>query len=130
MTFEDTLGKGKIDHNKQFLLFPVFSFRLEDFLPFSSNLKLLLNCCKIFLEKVNTPASTLTETSILYTDCHNHTQTDGVIPVYPEKICFVGVQLCGLCFDEMELYDAFHYICHPHTISGNPSHLTTNRTQG
>ena len=32
-----TLGKGEIARNKQFLLFPVFSTLLEDFLPFSSN---------------------------------------------------------------------------------------------
>ena len=36
-----TLGKGEIACNEQFLLFPtVFSTRLENFLPFSSNSKL------------------------------------------------------------------------------------------
>ena len=35
-TFENTVGKGEIAHNEQFLLFPtVFSTRLESFLPFS-----------------------------------------------------------------------------------------------
>ena len=32
--------KGEIAHNEQFLLFPVFSTRLDNFLPFSSNLKM------------------------------------------------------------------------------------------
>ena len=35
-----TLGKGEIARYKQFLLFPVFSTRLENFLPFSSSLNL------------------------------------------------------------------------------------------
>ena len=35
-----TLGKGEITRNEQFLLFPVFSTRLENFLLFPSNLKL------------------------------------------------------------------------------------------
>ena len=39
-SFENTVGKGEIAHNEQFLLFPVFSNHLENFLPFSSNLKL------------------------------------------------------------------------------------------
>ena len=40
-SFENTEGKGEIAPNKQFLFFPtVFSTRLENFLPFSSNLKL------------------------------------------------------------------------------------------
>ena len=38
--FENTVGKGEIAHNEQFLLSPVFSTRLDKFLPFSSNLKL------------------------------------------------------------------------------------------
>ena len=38
--FENTVGKGEIAHNEQFLLFPVFSTGLDNFLPFSSNLKL------------------------------------------------------------------------------------------
>ena len=38
--FENTVGKGEIARNKQFLLFPVFSTHLDNFLPFSSNLKL------------------------------------------------------------------------------------------
>ena len=33
-------GKGEINRHKQFLLFPVFSTLFENFLPFSSNLKL------------------------------------------------------------------------------------------
>ena len=39
-SFENTAGKGEIARNEQFLLFPVFSTLLENFLPFSSNLKL------------------------------------------------------------------------------------------
>ena len=40
-SFENTVGKGEIAHNKQFLLFPtVFSTLLDNILPFSSNLKL------------------------------------------------------------------------------------------
>ena len=38
--FENTVGKGEIAHNEQFLLFPVFSTCLGNFLSFSSNLKL------------------------------------------------------------------------------------------
>ena len=38
--FENTVGKGEIALNEQFLLYPVFSTRLENFLVFSSNLKL------------------------------------------------------------------------------------------
>ena len=45
--FENTMGKGEIAHNEQFLLFPVFSTRLDNFLPFSSNLKLTV-ICKLF----------------------------------------------------------------------------------
>ena len=41
MSFENTVGKGEIARNQQFLLFPVFSTRLQDFLPISSNLKIL-----------------------------------------------------------------------------------------
>ena len=40
-SFENTKGKGEIARNEQFLLFPVFSTGLENFMPFSSNLKLL-----------------------------------------------------------------------------------------
>ena len=32
-----TVGKGEIARNEQFLLFPLFSTRLDNFLPFSSN---------------------------------------------------------------------------------------------
>ena len=39
--FENTVGKGEIARNEQFLFFPtLFSTRLDNFLPFSSNLKL------------------------------------------------------------------------------------------
>ena len=39
-SFEKTVGKGEIARNEQFLLFPVFTTRVENFLSFSSNLKL------------------------------------------------------------------------------------------
>ena len=40
-SFESTVGKGQIARNEQFSPFPiVFSTCLENFLPFSSNLKL------------------------------------------------------------------------------------------
>ena len=40
-SFENTAGKGEIARNDQFLLFPtVFFTHLENFLPFSSNLKI------------------------------------------------------------------------------------------
>ena len=40
-SFENTVGKGEIARNEQFLLFPtVFSIRLEHFLVFSSTSKL------------------------------------------------------------------------------------------
>ena len=39
-TFENTVAKGEIAHDEQFLLFPpCFLPVLENFLPFSSNLK-------------------------------------------------------------------------------------------
>ena len=39
--FENIAGKGEIARNEQFLLFPtVFSSLLENFLPFSSKLKM------------------------------------------------------------------------------------------
>ena len=38
--FENTVGKGEIARNEQFLLFPVFSTHLDNFRPFLSNLKL------------------------------------------------------------------------------------------
>ena len=41
MSFENTRGKEEIAHNKQFLFFSVFFTRWENFLPFSSYLKLL-----------------------------------------------------------------------------------------
>ena len=40
-SYENTVGKGEIAHNEQFLLFPVFSTLLENYLPFSLNLNLL-----------------------------------------------------------------------------------------
>ena len=40
-TFENTVGKGEIARNEQFLLFPVFSTRFNNLLSFPSNLKLL-----------------------------------------------------------------------------------------
>ena len=40
-SFENAVGKGEIARNEQFLLFPVFSTVLDNFLPFSSNVKLL-----------------------------------------------------------------------------------------
>ena len=41
MSFENTEGKGEIARNEQFLLFPLcFLSILENFLPYSSNLKL------------------------------------------------------------------------------------------
>ena len=40
-SFENTVGKGEIAFNEQFLLFPVFSTVLENFQSFSSNLKLM-----------------------------------------------------------------------------------------
>ena len=39
-SFENTVVKGEIAHNKQFILFPVFSILLENFLQVSSNIKL------------------------------------------------------------------------------------------
>ena len=42
-SIENTVGKGEIAHNEQFLLFPtVFSTRLENFPLFSSNLKFVV----------------------------------------------------------------------------------------
>ena len=41
MSFENNVGKGEIARNEQFLLFPTwFSTNLENFMPFSSTLKL------------------------------------------------------------------------------------------
>ena len=42
MSFENTVGKGEIARNEQFLFFPtVFSTNSKNFVPFLSNLKLL-----------------------------------------------------------------------------------------
>ena len=38
--FKNTVGKGEIARNEPFLLFPVFATNLENFLSFSSNMKL------------------------------------------------------------------------------------------
>ena len=41
MSFENTVGKGEIARDEQFLLFPqVFSPHMDNLLPFSLNLKL------------------------------------------------------------------------------------------
>ena len=50
----NTVGKGEIAHNKQFLLFPqCFSTLSENFKPFSSNLKLSsANCFRFEESKV------------------------------------------------------------------------------
>ena len=40
LSFANTVGKGEIGGNDQFFRFPVFSTLSENFLPFSSNLKL------------------------------------------------------------------------------------------
>ena len=40
-SFENTVGKGEIAHNEQFLLFPQCFLTIQNFLLFSSNLKLL-----------------------------------------------------------------------------------------
>ena len=48
--FENTVGKGEIALKEQFLLFQVFSTRLETFMPFSSNLK-LFSANSFYLEK-------------------------------------------------------------------------------
>ena len=53
-SFENTVGKGEIACNEQFLIFPVFSTHLESLLPFLSNLKLFsvnsfsLEECKVY----------------------------------------------------------------------------------
>ena len=54
MPFQNTVGKGEIAHNEQFLLFPqCFSTRLDNFLPFSSNLKLSsANCFNLDQSKI------------------------------------------------------------------------------
>ena len=43
--FENTVGKGEIARNEQFLLYPVFFTFLQNFLLFSSNLKFLSADC-------------------------------------------------------------------------------------
>ena len=50
---ENTVGKGEIAHDEQFLLYPVFSVRLENFLLFSWNLKLSsADCFNLDLSKI------------------------------------------------------------------------------
>ena len=41
--FENTVGKGEIAHNEQFLLFPVFSTHLDNFLLFSIKFEIVEN---------------------------------------------------------------------------------------
>ena len=36
---KNTVGKGEIARNEQFILFPVLAIHLENFLPFSTNSK-------------------------------------------------------------------------------------------
>ena len=50
-SFENTVGKGEIGHNEQFLLVPMFSIHLGSFLPFPSNFK--LSSAKPFSLKVS-----------------------------------------------------------------------------
>ena len=40
-SFKNTVGKEEIAYHEQFLIFAVFLTRLENFLPFSSNLRML-----------------------------------------------------------------------------------------
>ena len=46
-SFENTVGKGEIACYEQFLPFPDFSTHLENFLPFSTNVKLSSANCFI-----------------------------------------------------------------------------------
>ena len=41
-SYENTMGKGEIAHNEQFLFVSVFSTLLENFLPFSLHLKIVI----------------------------------------------------------------------------------------
>ena len=41
-SFDNTLGNGEIARKELFLLFQVFSTLLENFLPFSTNLKIVV----------------------------------------------------------------------------------------
>ena len=49
-SFENTVGKGEIARNEQFLLFPQCFYPSRDFSPFSVNLELLPESCFIFGE--------------------------------------------------------------------------------
>ena len=52
-SFENTVGKGEIECNEQFLLSKVFSILSEDFPPLSSNLKLTsANCSSLEESKI------------------------------------------------------------------------------
>ena len=51
--FENTVGKGEIARNEQFILYPVFFTCLENFLLFSSNFKLSsADCFNLDLSKI------------------------------------------------------------------------------
>ena len=65
--FENTEGKVEIARNEQFLLFPtVFTTRLENFLLFSSNLKLSsADCFNLDLSKILSSGNGL-KTEILF----------------------------------------------------------------
>ena len=45
-SFENTVGKGEIARNEQFLLFPVFNTHLQNFLPFFIQFKIVV--CNLF----------------------------------------------------------------------------------
>ena len=70
------MRKREIACYKQFLLFSQCFPQLYIF---------SVSKCGIVWQLVNTLASALTETSILYTDRHMDGRTDRVIPVYPQK---------------------------------------------
>ena len=56
------MGKGEIARNEQFLLFPLFSTRLDNFLLFSSDLKLSsADYFKLDLSKILSSGNGLTE---------------------------------------------------------------------
>ena len=64
--FKNTMGKGEIARNEQFLLYPVFSTSLENFLLFTSNSKLLsADCFSVDQSKILSSGNGLSYISLI-----------------------------------------------------------------
>ena len=86
--FENTVGKGEIALKEQFLLFPLFSTRLENFLPFSLNLKLL-----------SANSFSLEESKIC---CSERVKRDKTASIFICWIRFIYFQRNGIIYEKVQ----------------------------